>query len=544
MSRTPLPLLIPRLFPFFRHTITSVRLAVLHTLLVFVRLPSVNSSWIDVGLLRLVYQNLIFEERPDIRRASEQLWLACLYSFGASSAAVQMLVAYSSPVLSAWFALLTSPIGTPINPALLWSATTSLSGHGGMVHNVDKPMLKQDLALVSVEAITRGRIAGATALGALLAIWPVETHDDTFAPFLESALASTSAFQRFLAATVIEEWASQTVSSGLVKPERSLAETSSLVARLVPRLHEVLATDAPATYAENERILTRLRSDCATFYSAFGSLGKVPSAKLPSVPDVFGLQQAQVVANSFNALAALVPSKSRKTAIPQLEERLRKLQSGIAYFEGVKSKHDRQVFAAIAGACIALQAIPAKITPLLRSVTTSIKVSCATLPRRRVQPFDIHLLSQTEDNVDLQTRSARSVAAFIDYCSSPASTIRVNPSPKLVGNLCAFLCQDETRTPIFASAKSSRAGILTLQYSPARGTAEKASKDALAETPEQTAAKLVFRGAQLALTELASRFGSELLDKVPKLWSCMADPLIEMYGSGESHVSLNTSPLS
>ncbi|GAA6037551.1 hypothetical protein NBRC10512_002557 [Rhodotorula toruloides] len=509
---TPLPLLIPRLFPFFRHTITSVRLAVLHTLLVFVRLPSVNSSWIDVGLLRLVYQNLIFEERPDIRRASEQLWLACLYSFGASSAAVQMLVAYSSPVLSAWFALLTSPIGTPINPALLWSATTSLSGHGGMVHNVDKPMLKQDLALVSVEAITRGRIAGATALGALLAIWPVETHDDTFAPFLESALASTSAFQRFLAATVIEEWASQTVSSGLVKPERSLAETSSLVARLVPRLHEVLATDAPATYAENERILTRLRSDCATFYSAFGSLGKVPSAKLPSVPDVFGLQQAQVVANSFNALAALVPSKSRKTAIPQLEERLRKLQSGIAYFEGVKSKHDRQVFAAIAGACIALQAIPAKITPLLRSVTTSIK---------------------TEDNVDLQTRSARSVAAFIDYCSSPASTIRVNPSPKLVGNLCAFLCQDETRTPIFASAKSSRAGILTLQYSPARGTAEKASKDALAETPEQTAAKLVFRGAQLALTELASRFGSELLDKVPKLWSCMADPLIEMYGSGD-----------
>lgn len=529
--RTPLPQLIPRLFPFFRHTITSVRLAVLNTLLVFVQLPSVESSWIDIGLFRLVFQNLIFEERPDIRRASGDLWLACLRRFTTSSDTLQKLVAYSAPTLSAWFALLNTPIGTPINATLLWSATASLSGHGGMVHNVDKPMLNQDLALVSVEAVTRGRVAGAAALGALVAVWPVETLDATFAPFLESALASTSALQRFLAATAIEEWAGQTISAGLVKPERSLADSSSLVARLVPRLHEMLAADAPASYAETDPILARLRSDCATFYSAFGSIGKVPSAKLPSVPDVFGIQQAQLVANSFNALAALVPQKSRKTAMPQLEERLRKLQSGIGYFEGVKSKHDRQVFAAVAGACIALQAIPAKITPLLRSITTSIKASLAVFKSARVA--DLFSLAQTEDNVDLQMRSARSVATFVSYCSSPASTLRVDPSPKLVGNLCAFLCQDETQTPIFASAKSSKAGILSLQYSPARGTIQKASKDASGETPEQAAAKLVFRGAQLALTELASRFGPDLLGKVPKLWSCMADPLVEFYGSGE-----------
>ncbi|GEM06888.1 SNF2-related helicase [Rhodotorula toruloides] len=478
----PLPQLIPRIFPFFRHTITSVRLAVLNTLLVFARLPSVNSSWINDGLLRLVFQNLIFEERPDIRRASEELWLACLQRFATSSAGSQKLVEYSSPVLSTWFVLLTSPVGTPINPALLWSATASPSGHGGMVHNVDKPMLSQDLALVSVEAITRGRVGGVAALGALLAVWPVEMQDATFAPFLESALASKSAFQRFLATTFIEEWANWTKSAGLVEPARSLSSSpSSLVARLVPRLHEILATDAPASYTETDPIVARLRADCASFYSAFGSVGKVPSAKLPSVPDVFGIQQAQLVANSFNALAALVQPKSKKAAIPQLEERLRKLQSGIAYFEGVKSKHD----------------------------------------------------CQTEENIDLQVRSARSIAAFIDYCSSPTSTVRVNPSPKLVGNLCAFLCQDETRTPIFASTKSSTAGILTLQYRPARGTVDKAPKDAGAETPEQTAAKLVFRGAQLALTELASRFGPELLEKVPKLWSCMADPLVEIYGSGD-----------
>ena len=139
-----------------------------------------------------------------------------------------------------------------------------------------------------------------------------------------------------------------------------------------------------------------------------------------------------------------------------------------------------------------------------------------------------------EDNLDLQARSARAIAALIDLCSSRTSGLRVNPSDKLVKNLCAFLCQDVSRTPIFAATKSSSAGILTLQYNPARGTAEKSAKDKAVEveSDEVKAAKLVYRGAQLALSELAERFGPALLERVPKLWSCMADALLEVFASG------------
>lgn len=138
-----------------------------------------------------------------------------------------------------------------------------------------------------------------------------------------------------------------------------------------------------------------------------------------------------------------------------------------------------------------------------------------------------------EDNPDLQARAASAIAALIDLCTCPETTMRVNPAPKLVGNLCAFLCQDIRLTPLFASAKSASAGILSLDKDPARGVAEKSNKvsqEATAESDEAT--KLVYRGAQQALAALAERFGADLFTRVPKLWSCMADALLETYGQG------------
>ncbi|GAA5821317.1 hypothetical protein JCM11251_004568 [Rhodosporidiobolus azoricus] len=499
----PLPDLIPRLFPFFRHTISSVRHAVLNTVLVFLLLPSIGQDWVDSRLLRLLFQNLILEERVEIRAASEEAWQACLAVARRVPDGQKRLAEHAAPNLAGWVALLTTPIGTPVPSSLIYSATTNANGY-----NLDKAMLNGDLALVSIETITRGRISGAAALGQLLAAWPFEEHATAFSPYLSPLLASSSALQRFLGAVIVEEWAS---IYGAVKPERPLVEGSTLAGTLKQQLHDVIGAPAPDSYDETVPVLSRIRADCVALYGAFGLQGKVPPAKLPSVPDVFGIAQAHVVANSYNALLALVTAKNKKTVLSNLENQQQKVKGGIAYFENVKEKHDRQVYAALGGAVIALQEIPAKITPLIRSITNSIKA---------------------EDNVDLQSRSARAIAALIDRCSSPTFT-RANPSDKLVKNLCTFLCQDTSRTPIFAAAKTSKTAILTLEYNPARGTAEKASRDAALVTEEQAAAKLVFRGAQMALGELAERFGPDLLDRVPKLWSCMSDALFAVFPSSD-----------
>lgn len=55
-------LLVPRLYPFLRHTIVSVRTAVLKALLTFLNIEGDGTKgWIDGKALRLIFQNLLVE---------------------------------------------------------------------------------------------------------------------------------------------------------------------------------------------------------------------------------------------------------------------------------------------------------------------------------------------------------------------------------------------------------------------------------------------------------------------------------------------------
>ena len=370
-----------------------MRLAVLNTALVFLQLPSIDHSWADARLLRLLFQNLIVEDKLEIRTTTARAWCTTLALNPAGLAQV------AGPHLDAWFRIVATPIGVPVDTTLFWSAKQSLSGQGAVVHNVDKAILGQDLALVSVEAVMRGRVAGAVALGTLIAAWPkgvslcstevidpnsdtltAQTTDSTFGTKLTDGLASESALRRFLSATVLEEWSAAFYAAPFDRP---IAESSTLASRLTTTLAQHLQADPPATYSEMALVLQRIQLDCQTLYGMFSKQGKVPAAKMPSVPAVFGIQQARQVATSFDKLVALVPAAAKKTALSALEEQHRKVVTAAGYYEATKAKHDRQVFAALGGAVIALRVIPAKLTPVIRSITSSIKVrGCVVLALR------------------------------------------------------------------------------------------------------------------------------------------------------------------
>lgn len=332
----------------------------MRTFLVFLRLPTLPPTWVDATFCRLLFQNLLLEERAEIREATFEAWTACLGRLGAS---VPALV---TAQINNWFALLNTQIGTAIDRRLLSFSAPGNSASEGTVYSVDKPMLNQDLALVTSESILRCRVAAATALGALMSAWPGVLPND-FNHQIESGLQSASALQRTLAAIVIEEWASRTV-------DKAALAASPLTATLVPLLHNLLAADPPEAYQETTPILQRVRSDCTALYACFTSQGKVPADRLPSIPEPFGRNQADLVTRSYEALMAIVPAKAKKVALPQLEERYKQLLGSVAYHDSAKSRYDRQVFAALGSAVIALKSIPAKITPLIRSVTNSIKV--------------------------------------------------------------------------------------------------------------------------------------------------------------------------
>ncbi|GAC99874.1 hypothetical protein PHSY_007477 [Pseudozyma hubeiensis SY62] len=509
-----LSLLIPRLFPFFRHTITSVRLSVLNALRVFLTVPSLPKDWIDERVLRLLFQNLVVEEKLPIRRASADAWGHALAHVAGDAVTVQTLL---GPYIVNFFRIVMTPLGSPIDFALFYSASFGSTSHADANrHNVDKGILTQDLSLIGVDAVIRGRLSAAEALGGALARFPRTDDELAFGGVLREYLESTSALQKCLAAAIIQEWAQACADLGV-----DLKDSSAIVGDIASRLINILETPAPPTYAEMTVMLQRIQVECQGLYNSFQRDAKVPKAKIPALAttvdplgmmvDAFTVDTAKGVASKgFESLLAQAGSKAKKAALPLLEDRRRKLIAAIGFYQANKEKQDTQVFASIAGAVISLKVLPAKLNPVIRSIMNSVKF---------------------EENIDLQTRSARSVAKLVEYCVSPAA--KSNPSDKIVKNLCAFVCQDTTRVAIFTASKSVREGILSMNE-PAvvpRGPGRTSTKDEPVESEEVLQGKLIRRGAAAALAQLADLFGERLFVVVPMLWQCMSSSLLGTFGS-------------
>ncbi|PWN51876.1 hypothetical protein IE53DRAFT_31699 [Violaceomyces palustris] len=501
--------LIPRLYPFFRHTITNVRLSVLNTLKVFLTVPSLPRDWVDERVLRLLFQNLVVEERIPIRKASSEAWSHAL-SFVAQDP--QRLRSFIGPYMPNFFKIIMTPLGSPIDFSLFYS-----SGFGGAEsnnrHNVDKGILAQDLALVGVDAVIRGRLGAAEALGAAMARWPKGDDEDAFGNLLMEYLESTSALQKCLTATIIQEWAEATTG------EQDVKDAGKIAIKVSGKLNSLLEAPPPPTYAEMAVLLQRIQGECQGLYNSFARDAKLAKAKIPALPttvdplghlvDAFTIETAkQVAKEGFDSLLVQVGSKAKKAALPLLEDRQRKLIAAIGFYQATKEKQDTQVYASVAGAVISLKALPPKLNPVIRSVMNSVKF---------------------EENADLQMRSAKSVARLIAFCTSPAA--KANPSDKIVKNLCAFVCQDTTQVPIFSAAKGAREGILSLVDPPPRSSGRGAGKEEMVESEDVLRGRLIRRGAERALAELSSHFKADLFKTVPMLWECMSAALRDVFSS-------------
>lgn len=168
--------LAPTLFPFFRHTIPNVRLAVVKTLSSFMTVSSLPQDWIATPFLRLLFQNLIVEERSDIRSTSLSSWRTALEVISNTPGLMKRVV--KQQTVLEWYAVMMTPLGVPIDTSTFHHSTFAEDGTDAAPekHNVDKNMLVQDLSLVSTELILQARIATATALAYLIVYWPSKVH--------------------------------------------------------------------------------------------------------------------------------------------------------------------------------------------------------------------------------------------------------------------------------------------------------------------------------------------------------------------------------
>jgi TATA-binding protein-associated factor len=188
--------LIPRLFPFLRHTIRTVRTAVLRALRTFLGIKQQKgTTWISARAMRLIFQNVLFEQVDDIRELALSVWTDLI-----SSVTGKELQAMYQQSLHQTASLLFTPIGTsrnnvPMESNLIirpsgqsWAPVSAKpekqstkkgkkkdiddwTTSQNKPHNLDGPIIRGDVDLVGEDVMIRSRITAAKAFARLMAAW-------------------------------------------------------------------------------------------------------------------------------------------------------------------------------------------------------------------------------------------------------------------------------------------------------------------------------------------------------------------------------------
>lgn len=341
--------------------------------------------------------------------------------------------------------------------------------------------------------------------------------------------------QKFLAAVIAEEWA-RMYDEAAPQDTPLLINTSSLADELSTAALVWLQEDPPAAYHEMAFSLARIHGECYNLLQSFSTDCKLPFTAIPplgSEIDITGEREGcftievgkEAVGQMFDRLKGML-GRTKKRELGIISDKRLKVVSSIDHYLEVKVQHDIRVSAACAAAFIAFKSTPDKVSPIVKGIMNSIKVSIL------VSLLELGLtLGQNEENVDLQTRSAVAVGSFVKFC---VDHNLVQPPDKIVKNLCTFLCQDAEQTPTFSYTTTILDGILSFQGSKAAALAESAKKDhaPTADNSDATKSRITRRGSVLAFVELSNKFGSRLLDVVPKMWNSMAGGLTSACKSG------------
>jgi TATA-binding protein-associated factor len=140
-------------------------LAVIKSLYTFITVPDFErSDWMHAQVFSLLFQNLVLEERDDIRQLTFNAFVAAVTEVESEAGALDVTVEVS---LEEWYEMIMTPVGAPLDVKLFAKATSESGSARTMSHNVDKATMAGDLSLVPVDTMLQTRIAGAKALAML-----------------------------------------------------------------------------------------------------------------------------------------------------------------------------------------------------------------------------------------------------------------------------------------------------------------------------------------------------------------------------------------
>ncbi|KAI9837437.1 MAG: TATA-binding protein-associated factor mot1 [Sclerophora amabilis] len=524
-------LLVPRLYPFLRHTITSVRSAVLRALLTFLQIEGEGTTdWVDGKTLRLVFQNLLVERNEGVLKQSLQVWMAVtslLRGKGPERFATEL-----EPHLDALLTLCLHPIGVSRHPIPM-EASLFMRPSGQMyslpsiqskkpspvsgsepttkrrrkqekkseplpsVHNVDGHMIQGDVDLVGADVLMRSKIYAAEAMGQALSLWPTADTVSVFAPRILPQLQSVFSTTQLTASMIMEEYA------------KKCKENTDLAQAFAEAFRALVETERPETYRDIVSYTQIVRAQCHSLINNFRDAGGISQSKIPTIavvvqgeadagPGAFSIATGEkIVEEDFNRLKRALPPAQRIKALDVLNDTRAHAITALQEAKAAKEQRNVRIRAAAAGAMVVLKQVPKKPSHVIKGMMDSVK---------------------QEDNFDLQRRSAASITRIINNFIMSG---RPGPVDKILSNLVKFYCVDTSETPEFHHNADLKDSILSLRKEEDR----KDHVDAAKFAQEARDARIMRRGAKEALDQLALTFGNQLLDKVPVLKSLIEDSL-------------------
>ncbi|ANB12181.1 Mot1p [Sugiyamaella lignohabitans] len=532
--------LVPRLYPFLRHSITNVRKSVLRALQTFLTIEGEGSKeWIDGRILRLIFQNLLVEQNKDVLNLSLDVWNMLLDEIVKKSPTLfsQLFNEHFSPLLT----LLMTPIGTArhfykMNSSLFIKPSgasyspiaqetngedkktpkqrgrkrkasavseSPIKKDSSLHVNIDNPMFLGDVTLVEYSTFLRTKVTASRALGRALSLWDSQqllALKGTFDEYINSPFST----QRLVAALIIEEYGIASTTNG---SSNSLDPEFSEYFR--EKFTSVLGTPSSEgpMYRDLTPYLRAVRTQCQALFSVFVDTARLSRSKLPQVavvvqgepeagPDAFNIATAEKISGeTFEKLKRALSTSSRIIASQALSDAHRNLVHSIDEAKDIKSARDISINAASAAAFVALSngTLPKKLNPFIQSLMGSIKSEADEL---------------------LQGRTAKSISDLISLFLRVGKT---GAADKVVKNLCVFLCVDTSEVPEFHHNAKYDDSILSL----IKEETKTEIADLLAHQKEVKAAKIKRLGAKTALHNLSLLFGVNLFQSVPKLKECM-----------------------
>lgn len=522
---------VPKLWPFLSHSTSSVRKATLQTLHTLTEAPSKDISipWSALLLqeaLRYVFQRVLVEPLPDIREVAEKVWVNLVKNSGL----VELLHA-ACPFITVWLVLSMQITSIPVDCALLIFASThkKKSTIDGL-HTYDNNIVVPKWYIGGCETTPlRVREKNAievrcmlTRMLGLLSCYIVqeapgvdygngiEKPVNSYEKILLSHLNSKSAMQRMVASMVISDWARQSqmsVCPPLLKERLQVCLTEGIY-------FDEIALSFTKLAQETKDFIATLKH-----YKVDVDIDSEPILTLNNIHELTG----------SNMQKHLISSKLKSKVYDNLEDRRLSIQGSVVQISNEQLTLSISTLAAVSGALVMFNALPEKLTPVVKPLMEAIR---------------------REDNESLQKLAAANLAILVDQCRNRVPC----PGDKILVNLCTFLKCDPDFTPVIVKEGTSDSsfkqenylGILTLvkqqknaekvtfrrQNSLGRGpgrppVSELPLEELLKEEDEvHKINRTQRRGASFALTAIASHFGKDLPEKLPKFWEFAIGDLV------------------